>query len=121
MKTFLIWFFMSVFQGCTIFLGTILFFQEPFTNIVTITFSSLIVTELLNVYSSVVHLNWKMVCASVVTLFVYIFSIALLPEYFQTSYITWTFVVKVVCITLTSWFPLHFIQWIINKLDPSEF
>lgn len=81
-KTFLIWIFMSIFQGCTIFLGTILFFQEPFTNIVTITFSALIVIELLNVYSSVVHLSWKMVIASILTLFTYILSIALLPAYF---------------------------------------
>ena len=34
-------------------LGTIMFFNESFTNIVTITFSALIITELLNVYSSV--------------------------------------------------------------------
>ena len=34
-------------------LGTVSFFDEPFTNIVTITFSSLIVIELLNVYSEV--------------------------------------------------------------------
>ena len=90
-------------------LGTILFFNEPFTNIVTITFSALIITELLNVYSSVHHLNYKMVVASVITLFVYILSIALLPVYFQTSYITWTFVMKVLCITLASWLPLHII------------
>jgi phospholipid-translocating ATPase len=63
-------------------LGTILFFNEPFTNIVTITFSALIITELLNVYSSVHHLNYKMVVSSVITLFVYILSIALLPVYF---------------------------------------
>ena len=69
-KTFLIWFFMSIFQGCVIMLGTILFFDEPFTNIVTITFSSLIVIELLNVYSSVTRLYWKMVTGSVGTLFI---------------------------------------------------
>jgi len=82
LKTFLIWFWMSLFQGCVIMLGTIMFFNEPFTNIVTITFSSLIITELLNVYSSVHRLNWKMVVASVITLFLYILSIGLLPEYF---------------------------------------
>ena len=102
-------------------LGTILFFNEPFTNIVTITFSSLIITELLNVYSSVHHLNYKMVVASVITLFVYILSIALLPVYFQTSYITWTFVMKVLCITLASWLPLHIIQLVVRRIDPSEF
>jgi hypothetical protein len=37
--------------------GTIMFFNESFTNIVTITFSALIITELLNVYSSVSSKN----------------------------------------------------------------
>jgi len=98
-----------------------LFFNEPFTNIVTITFSALIITELLNVYSSVHHLNYKMVVSSVLTLFMYVLSIALLPVYFQNSYITWEFVMKVICITIASWLPLHIIQLIIQRLDPSEF
>ena len=34
-------------------LASVIFFNEPFTNIVTITFSALIVIELLNVYSEV--------------------------------------------------------------------
>lgn len=105
-KTFLIWFFKSIFQGCVIMLGTILFFNESFSNIVTITFSALIITELLNVYSSVHHINWKMISASVLTLFIYIISIALMPAYFDTSYITWAFVIKVVLITMASWLPL---------------
>lgn len=120
-KTFLIWFFKSVFQGCVIMLGTLLFFNESFTNIVTITFSALIMTELLNVYSSVHHLSYRILCASVLTLFVYILSIALLPQYFDVSYITWKFVAKVLCVTLASWLPLHIIAAIHEKMDPSEF
>ena len=53
-KTFLIWLWKSIFQGCVIMLATVMFFNEPFTNIVTITFSALIVIELLNVYSEVI-------------------------------------------------------------------
>lgn len=34
-------------------LASVMYFNEPFTNIVTITFSALIVIELLNVYSEV--------------------------------------------------------------------
>lgn len=121
MKTFLIWFWKSVFQACVIMLGTILAFNESFTNIVTITFSALIVCELLNVYSSVHHLDWKMLASSVITFIMYILSIALLPSYFEASYITWLFVVKVVLITVVSWLPLHLVQMIINRVDPSEF
>ena len=39
-------------------LATVVFFNESFTNIVTITFSALIVIELLNVYSEV-SLSYK--------------------------------------------------------------
>lgn len=120
-KTFLVWFFKSIFQGCVIMLGTLMFFNESFTNIVTITFSALIMCELLNVYSSVHHLNWRIIGSSVLTLFVYFLSIALLPQYFDTSYITWMFVVKVLLITLVSWMPLHMIQCIVDRIDPSEF
>lgn len=102
-------------------LGTIMFFHESFTNIVTITFSALIFTELLNVYTSVHHLNWRILSSSVMTLFIYILSIALLPQYFDTSYIEWMFVVKVLLITVVSWMPLHLIHCIVDKLDPSEF
>jgi len=120
-KTFLIWFFKSVFQGCVIMLGTIMFFHESFTNIVTITFSALIMTELLNVYTSVHHLNWRILSASVLTLFIYILSIALLPQYFDTSYITWMFIVKVLAITLASWAPMAIAHWIVSLVDPDEF
>ena len=102
-------------------LGTLMFFNESFTNIVTITFRALIMCELLNVYSSVHHLNWRIIGSSVLTLFVYFLSIALLPQYFDTSYITWMFVVKVLLITLVSWMPLHMFQCIVDRIDPSEF
>lgn len=98
-----------------------MFFHESFTNIVTITFSALIFTELLNVYTSVHQLNWRILSSSVLTLFIYIFSIALLPQYFDVSYIDWMFVVKVLLITVVSWMPLHLIHCMVDRLDPSEF
>ena len=102
-------------------LGTIMFFHESFTNIVTITFSALIMTEILNVYTSVHRLNWRILGSSVLTLFIYILSIALLPQYFDTSYITWMFMVKVMAITFVSWAPMAFAHWMVDCLDPSEF
>ncbi len=38
-------------------LATVMFFKESFTNIVTITFSALIIIELLNVYSEVRNMH----------------------------------------------------------------
>lgn len=70
-------------------LGSVNFFQESLTNIVTITFSALIMCEILNVFSEVHKVNYKMIISSVLTLIIYFMSIALLHTYFDTSYITW--------------------------------
>lgn len=62
-----------------------------------------------------------MVCTSVLTLFIYIISIALLPTYFETSYITWVFVGKVTMLTVVSWLPIQIVQFIVNSCYPEEF
>lgn len=61
-----------------------------------------------------------MVVSSILTFVVYILSIALLRSYFDTAYITWTFILKVIAIATLSWFPLHLIKWIVRILDPTE-
>jgi len=119
-KSFLIWVFRSIFQGWIILTFTIIFFFDSFANIVTITFSSLIVIELLNVYSEVTNINWKMIIASVATFVVYIVTIALLRQYFNTAYITWGFVLKVLFIVAVAWLPLHVIKLIAYKISPPE-
>ena len=54
------------------------------------------------------------------TLFVYIMSIAFMWQYFDTSYITWQFLLKTLAITLLSWMPLHLLKCLIMRLDPTE-
>lgn len=61
-----------------------------------------------------------MIVSSVLTFVIYILSIALLRSYFDVSYITWQFVLKVLAITLLSWLPLHVAKWVIMKIDPTE-
>jgi phospholipid-translocating ATPase len=100
--------------------GAVSFFHESFENIVTITFSALIVCEILNVFSEVHKVNYKMVVSSILTFIVYFLSIALLRSYFNTSYITWQFVLKVFAITVASWAPLHIARKIYDCVDPSE-
>ena len=119
-KTFLIWMWKSLFQGTIIMVGSVVFFHESLTNIVTITFSALIVCEILNVFSEVYKVNSKMVISSILTLLIYFMSIGLLRNYFNTSYITWEFVLKVIAVTLASWAPLHIARMIYDCVDPSE-
>jgi len=46
-------------------------FNDSFANIVTITFSTLIIIELANVYSSVNHLTFLMFLSILLTIIVY--------------------------------------------------
>jgi len=50
-KSFAIWVWKSIFQGSVIILFALTFFNDSYVNIVTITFTSLILIELLNVYT----------------------------------------------------------------------
>ena len=88
-------------------LGTLWMFNEPFANLVTITFSALIMIELLNIHSCLHNLRWKMIANTIITLILYIISIGLLKNYFDTAYITWPFVLKVMLLTAISHLPLY--------------
>ena len=52
-KTFLIWVFKSVYQASVIMIGCVVLFENGFTNIVSETFTALIIIEILNVYLEV--------------------------------------------------------------------
>lgn len=77
-KTFCLWTWMSMFQGSVIILFSIIFFNDSYANIVTITFTSLIMIELLNVYSQIKRYNFPMILMQVCTAVVYFMSIVLL-------------------------------------------
>ena len=48
-KTFILWVFISIYQGAAIMYGSFLLFDDDFIHVVSITFTSLILTELLMV------------------------------------------------------------------------
>jgi phospholipid-translocating ATPase len=101
-------------------LFTILFFSDSFVNIVSITFTALIFIELLNVLTEVNRLKFKMIVSILGTVVIYIGSIAFLRQYFDVTYITVEFILKVLVITTICWLPLHLLKKIIEKCDPSE-
>lgn len=98
----------------------LIFFNDSYTNIVTITFTSLIFIELLNVYTQINRYSFQMMLMQVATVVTYFMSIVLLQEYFDTSYIDSVFFVKVLLITAITWLPLHLLYLIVNCLDPSD-
>jgi len=115
-----VWVWKSIYQGSVIIMLALIFFNDSYTNIVTITFSSLIFIELLNVYTQINRYSFQMMLMQVATIVTYFMSIVLLQEYFDTSYIDSVFFVKVLLITACTWLPLHVLYLIVNCLDPSD-
>ncbi len=67
-KTFLGWCFKSLYQGTVIMIMRIYVYQESyFTQVVTISFSCLILTEFLNVYSEVLSRSLTNISSTVCT------------------------------------------------------
>jgi len=81
-KTFFIWVFTSVFQGGIIMLFSLLLFEDNLINIVAITFTALILTELGNVAFEIRTWNRYMFISEIVTVIVYFVSIFILTSYF---------------------------------------
>lgn len=77
-KTFAVWVWKSIYQGSVIILFALMFFNDSYTNIVTITFTSLIFIELLNVYTQITKYTFQMVLMQVATGVTYFMSIVLL-------------------------------------------
>lgn len=120
MKTFLIWAWKSIYQGGVIMLFSIVLFKDSYLNIVTITFTALIVAELLNVYSEVNKKKNKILLISQIGTFtIYACSIIFMRNYINVSRIDAEFIVKVIGLTLVSWAPLHVVKLLMEKFDPS--
>ena len=118
-KTFMIWTWKSIVQAAIIMFVAIEYFDNSFVNIVTITFSTLIFIEILNVFSVVTKIVWQMVVVTLVTLVFYFLSIILLQDYVQVSAIDGPFMLRVVLLTIATWLPLHILKKIIEHIDPN--
>ena len=98
----------------------IVFFNDSYVNIVTITFTTLILIELLNVYTQIHNMNMQMALVMIATLVTYFMSIILLKSYFETSYMDRVFFTKVGVLAVLTWLPIQMIYFLVNCLDPSE-
>lgn len=118
-KTFTWWMFTSVFQGGMIMICAILLFENKFANIVTITFTVLILTELLNIAFKIHTWNLAIVLSEIVTVLLYALSTIVLPEYFSMSFIlTWGFWWKVALSTAISCLPISLTDYVYRLCFP---
>ena len=75
---------------------------------------------MLNVLSEVTTIKYLMVVSIILTLAIYIGSIAIFRQYFQVSYIDGPFLLKVTLLTLITWLPLQVFKKIMEKCDPTQ-
>ncbi|KAI0651082.1 aminophospholipid-transporting P-type ATPase [Trametes meyenii] len=119
-KTFFIWLVISVYQGAAIMIMSLVLFEAEFLNVVAISFTALILNELIMVALEITTWHVYMVLSEIVTLFIYAVSMAFLPEYFDLSFVLSTrFVWKVAVIVAISAFPLYIIKLIRSRIAPA--
>ncbi|EFA84483.1 ATPase [Heterostelium album PN500] len=122
-KTFSIWVLKSAYQGGIIMLLSIILFESSLNNIVSITFTALILCELLNVVVEIHRWHKYMILSLLGTLLIYVITM-MIPQItaFELSFIlSWEFVWKVSVITLVSCLPLYVIKFISRKVDPPSY
>ncbi|KAL2080130.1 hypothetical protein ACEWY4_023923 [Coilia grayii] len=121
-KTFLIWVLISVYQGGILMYGALLLFESEFVHVVAISFTALVLTELLMVALTVRTWHWLMVVAEFFSLGCYLASLAFLNEYFDLGFITTkAFLWKVSAITVVSCLPLYIIKYLKRKFSPPSY
>ena len=74
--------FLIFLQGGIIMFGALLLFEDDFIHVVSISFTSLILTELLMVALTIRTWHWLMAVAEVCSLAIYIASVVILRKYF---------------------------------------
>ncbi|KAI8144876.1 aminophospholipid-transporting P-type ATPase [Fennellomyces sp. T-0311] len=121
-RTFFTWLLISVYQGGAIMILSIILFEDEFIHIVSISFTALILNELLMVALEINTWHRVMVISEIVTVLIYIGSMWLLPTYFDMSFILTTrFVWKVAVITAVSSLPLYVAKIIKRRYAPPSY
>ncbi|ANQ10969.1 Phospholipid-transporting ATPase [Plasmodium coatneyi] len=122
LKSFFIIVWISIFQGTVVMLGALKLFNDNYNNLINISFSSLIVLEIMNIHLEVESWHPLMISANICSFIVYIFSMFILRNYFDIMQImSVMFWYKVILIVLFAWLPFYIIKKVKNILTPSQF
>ena len=81
-KTFLIWIWKSIYQAAIIMFLSIIFFNDSFLMIMSITFTTMILIEFLNVVQEVTVIKSTMILSIIVSLMIYFGTVYMMPTLF---------------------------------------
>ncbi|XP_063217955.1 probable phospholipid-transporting ATPase IIB isoform X2 [Bacillus rossius redtenbacheri] len=121
-KTFFMWVLISIYQGGVIMYGALVLFEDEFIHIVAISFTALILTELIMVALTIRTWHYIMILAELISLALYILSLIVLKDFFDANFIQTTdFLWKVLVITLVSCLPLYILKFLRKKFSPPSY
>ncbi|EJD43937.1 aminophospholipid-transporting P-type ATPase [Auricularia subglabra TFB-10046 SS5] len=119
-KTFFEWLMISLYQGAAIMIMSLALFENEFLNIVAISFTALILNELIMVALEITTWHIYMIISEIVTLIIYMVSMAFLPEYFDLTFVlSARYAWKVAVIVAVSSFPLYLIKFVRSRVAPA--
>jgi phospholipid-translocating ATPase len=119
-KTFFIWVFLSTYQGAVIMIFAIVLFARTLSNLVAITLTALLPSELVN--SAMEGHKWHILIlvSEVISVMMYFVSMIVLRTYFDITFIlTWSFLWKVLVITGISTLPAALTKYCYRRYSPS--
>lgn len=108
--------------GSVIMYGALLLFDADFIHVVSISFTALILTELIMVALTIHTWHWAMLVAELVSLGLYAASLIILDNFFDRNYVmSWDFVIKSTVITILSCLPLYVIKFLRRRFSPPSY
>lgn len=121
-RTFFMWVLISTYQGGIIMFLAFFLFEADFIHIVSITFTALILTELLMVALTVRTWHYLMIVGEFLSLALFISSLFVFKSYFDVDFLlSWDFVWKVLVATSVSCIPLFILKYIRRKFAPPSY
>ena len=114
-KNFLIWTSISIYQAAAIFIASLYFFGDYFSNFVGINFTALIMAETFNIIIFVPRCSKWLLFSIILTLILYVACALIFPSEFNANIFNVEFFVNVTKVFLISWLPV-FIFTKISKL-----
>lgn len=119
LKSFLVWAFKAILQAALIMLLTVCLFESTLLELVTITFTALILTEYLTIATIVRRWHLAMYLGVSLSAVSYLFCWLVLPEVFLLNWISSTDLLKIGVLVLCSWAPIHLAYVIKRAFAPT--
>lgn len=121
-KTFTEWLIISIYQGGAIMIVSLYVFERELINILSISFTALILNELIMVALEITTWHVYMVMAEILSLLLYCVSMAFLPEFFDLNFVlSSSFVWKTAIIVAVSSLPLYIIKFVRQRISPPAY